>query len=178
MLGVYLYWGQRGFVKPISATAYLDSIKTEINFAYKNGFREIIFTLGNSSFEFAKRNYKIEQIIEIGNFIYDSFKIADEVGFDRATLILGAGKCVKVAQGFKNTHNRFGLIDFKALKRDIRDNLGVEIREETKTVKHIISILNRHKKDKEFYKLIVYLAEKRLKKWFGDNKNISIKLNT
>ncbi len=170
--------GTTGFVKPISATAYLDSIKTEINFAYKNGFREIIFTLGNSSFEFAKRNYKIEQIIEIGNFIYDSFKIADEVGFDRATLILGAGKCVKVAQGFKNTHNRFGSIDFKALKRDIRDNLGVEIREETKTVKHIISILNRHKKDKEFYKLIVYLAEKRLKKWFGDNKNISIKLNT
>jgi len=39
-----------------------------------------------------------------------------------------------VAQGFKNTHNRFGSIDFKALKRDIRDNLGVEIGEDPQTV--------------------------------------------
>jgi len=131
--------GTTGFVKPISATAYLDSIKTEIEFAYKNGFREVIFTLGNSSFEFAKKNYKIEQIIEIGNFIYDSFKIAEKVGFKRVILTLGIGKAVKVAQGFKNTHNRFGSISFLLLKDVIRKNLNIEIKEEVKTVKRVVS---------------------------------------
>ena len=35
--------GTTGFVKPISAIAYLDSIKTEINFIKENGFKVIIF---------------------------------------------------------------------------------------------------------------------------------------
>ncbi len=37
--------GTTGFVKPISATAYLDSIKTEINFAYKNGLERLYLLL-------------------------------------------------------------------------------------------------------------------------------------
>ena len=167
--------GTTGFVKPISAIAYLDSIKTEIEFAYKNGFREVIFTLGNSSFEFAKKNYKIEQIIEIGNFIYNSFKIAKEVGFKSIILILGIGKAVKVAQGFKNTHNRFGSIDFIALKRDIKEHLDIKIVEETKTVKHIVSILKEYNREEEFYNLIEDMVKERLKEWFK-RVNIDIKL--
>jgi len=160
--------GTTGFVKPISATAYLDSIKTEIDFSYKNGFREIVFTLGNSSFEYAKRYYKLEQIIEIGNFIYDSFKMAEKVGFKRAILVCGIGKAVKVAQGFKNTHNRFGSIEFISLKRDIKEYLNIEIEEETKTVKRIVSILEKYNIEDKFYKLIKKSAKDRLLNWFKE----------
>jgi len=169
--------GTTGFVKPISARAYLDSIKTQIEFAYKNGFREVIFTLGNSSFEFAKKNYKIEQIIEIGNFIYDSFNIAKEVEFNRITLICGIGKAIKVTQGFKNTHNRFGSIDFNLLKSLIEKELNIKIKEDIKTAKRAVEIIKESSKIKlnQFYLLIEILTKKQLKKWF-EKKDIDFRV--
>jgi cobalt-precorrin-5B (C1)-methyltransferase len=39
--------GTTGWVKPVSNTAYLDSIATEIGFAKANGYETVVLTLGN-----------------------------------------------------------------------------------------------------------------------------------
>lgn len=126
--------GTTGFVKPVSNEAYLDSVRTEIEFAHKNGYETIALTIGNSSLKKAKESYSAEQIVEIGNFIDDSYKILREQGFKKIVLFAGIGKMTKVAQGFKNTHNRFGDMDFKLLEewtgKDLKDyNTAKEIRE-------------------------------------------------
>ncbi len=155
--------GTTGFVKPISSSAYIDSIKTELNFAKSNGYREVILTLGNSSFAKAKEIYNIEQIVEIGNFVYDSIEIADSIGIKKVIFICGIGKATKVMQGHKNTHNRFGQIDFRLLQKEIlrEFNVLVDI-EKSKTVKGIISGLDRDK----FYKLTKDRVDNRIKLWF------------
>ena len=155
--------GTTGFVKPISSSAYLDSIKTELNFAKSNGYREVVLTLGNSSFAKAKEMYNIEQIVEIGNFVYDSIEIADSIGIKKVIFICGIGKATKVMQGYKNTHNRFGQIDFRLLQKEIlrEFNILVDI-ERVKTVRGVILGLNKDK----FYKLIKDRVNNRIKLWF------------
>ncbi|HHB94504.1 MAG TPA: cobalt-precorrin-5B (C(1))-methyltransferase, partial [Campylobacterales bacterium] len=144
------------------------SIKTELNFAKSNGFEEVILTLGNSSFVYAKENYQIEQIVEIGNFVYDSFEIAQELGIKKAILVCGIGKATKVMQGCKNTHNRFGSIDFEALKNDIDKNLGIEVNiESTKTVKGLSMQLNRIGLLDEFYKMVEIKSKEKIQEWFS-----------
>jgi len=66
-LGGISILGTTGWVKPISAEAYLDSIKTEIGFIKANGYAKVIFTLGSSSLEYAQSLYNKESIVEIGN---------------------------------------------------------------------------------------------------------------
>jgi len=155
--------GTTGFVKPISSSAYLDSIKTELNFAKSNGYREVVLTLGNSSFAKAKEMYNIEQIVEIGNFVYDSIEIANSIGIKKIVFICGIGKATKVMQGYKNTHNRFGQIDFRLLQKEIlrEFNILVDI-ERVKTVRGVILGLNKDK----FYKLIKDRVNNRIKLWF------------
>ena len=155
--------GTTGFVKPISSSAYLDSIKTELNFAKSNGYREVVLTLGNSSFAKAKEIYNIEQIVEIGNFVYDSIEIANSIGIKKVIFICGIGKATKVMQGYKNTHNRFGQIDFRLLQKEIlrEFNILVDI-ERVKTVRGVILGLNKDK----FYKLIKDRVNNRIKLWF------------
>ena len=171
VLGGISILGTTGWVKPISAEAYLDSIKTEIGFIKANGYAKVIFTLGSSSLEYAQSLYIKESIVEIGNFVYDSFDIADRLEIKEVVFVCGIGKAVKVAQGHKNTHNRFGSIDFKELKETIKEELKENIDiESTKTVKGIVSQL----KDRDgFYNLIEQKAQIELKKWF---KNIDIKV--
>ena len=72
--------GTTGIVKPVSSSAYIDSVKTEIEFAVQNGHKTLYFTLGNSAFNVAKKHSSEEAIIEIGNFVYDAIKIATNLG--------------------------------------------------------------------------------------------------
>ncbi len=176
VLGGISILGTTGFVKPISATAYIDSIRAELNFIKANSFNKAILTLGNNSFKYAKEEYKKEQIVEIGNFIYDSFKIADELKIEEVVFICGIGKAVKVAQGYKNTHNRFGSIDFIKLRDNIKEKLGVEVDIKTsKTVKGLSMQLKEFGKINEFYSLVEKSAKEQLSSWFL-NLNIYIRI--
>jgi len=159
--------GTTGFVKPISSSAYINSIRVELNFIKANGYREAILTLGNSSLEYAKRYYSKEQIVEVGNFVYDSFKIAQELNITKVLFIAGIGKMVKIYQGYKNTHNRFGSIDFNWLKRDIKKSLGVEIDiQTTKTVKGLSMQLEKLNLKDKLYTLIEEMAKMQIDRWF------------
>ncbi len=110
VLGGISILGSSGFVKPISNEAYLDSIKAEVEFIRANGYKKVVFTLGSSSLKEALKHYLAEQIVEVGNFIYDGLSLAKDLDI---VLYIGIAKALKIAQGFKNTHNRFGSIDFK-----------------------------------------------------------------
>ena len=165
VLGGLSILGTTGIVKPISSSAYMDSITTEIGFIKANGYDKVVITLGNSSFAQAKKHYKEEQIVEIGNFVYDAIAIAQKKGIVKVLFVCGIGKATKVMQGHKNTHNRFGSIDFEALKIVISNELEVEIDTEvTKTVKGITTQLKG--KLEPFYDMVTRDAQKQIKEWF------------
>ena len=160
--------GTSGFVKPVSSKAYLDSIKTEVKFAKANGCEKLIFTIGNISFNYAKESYEEKCIIEIGNFVYDSFKIAQNENINDLVLIAGIGKITKVAFGFKNTHNRFGSVDFDEVQKLIGSNF-----KDIVTIKGLCEKLGKERDN--FYTVIKNKAEKQIKEWFKkENSNISV----
>jgi len=164
--------GTNGFVKPVSSAAYIDSIKTEIFFAKENNYKTLVFTIGNSAFKYAQNLSHSPFIIEIGNFVYDSLKLAKDYGFKDIILISKIAKMTKIAQNFKNTHNRFGEIRFEELKQISKKRLGLNIDiKETKTLRGIIEQLDKTAQAK-FYDLINKEAKKSIKKWF---KEIDIK---
>lgn len=159
--------GTSGIVKPVSSTAYIDSVKTEIEFAKQNGFEPLIFTLGNSAFRVSKERYVEEQIVEVANFVYDSIEIASELEVKEVKFVCGIGKMTKVYQGFKNTHNRFGVIDFVLLQKHIEEELGYKVDiESTKTVKGISQELDKIGLIDDLYTMITRKANEQIKKWF------------
>jgi cobalt-precorrin-5B (C1)-methyltransferase len=169
--------GTTGFVKPVSSTAYIDSVKTEIEFAKKNSYEIVVFTLGNSAYKTALESYSKEQVIEIGNFVYDSIGFAKYLEFKKIIFICGIGKMTKVAQGFKNSHNRFGVIDFDSLKKDIQKELNIEVDiDSTKTVKGISEQLETKDRLLDFYSLITKQATQKAKEWFGEDINIELRI--
>jgi cobalt-precorrin-5B (C1)-methyltransferase len=166
VLGGISILGTTGFVKPISVGAYIDSIKTELSVARANSNKTVL-TLGNSSFLYAKEHYDEIEIVEIGNFIYDSFEMVEKLGFQRAIFVCGIGKATKVMQGCRNTHNRFGSINFVDLKRDIKDRLSIDVDiDKTKTVKGLTLQLKQIDKLALFYNMIEDRAIREINIWF------------
>jgi len=172
VLGGISILGTTGFVKPISSDAYMDSIRTELGVAKANGYHhQAVLTLGNSSFAYAKEHYDEVSIVEIGNFVYDALEIVEDLGFDSALFICGIGKATKVMQGCKNTHNRFGSIDFERLQKEIFETLGVWVDiEVTKTVKGVSLQLKELDRLDDFYNIIQIETDKQFKRWFSDLK--------
>jgi len=157
VLGGLSILGTTGWVKPVSSRAYLQSIEAELDVIRASGYARVVFTLGNRSFERALERYPREQIVEIGNFIYEGLRLAFDRGMD-ASLYVGIGKAVKIAQGFKNTHNRFGSIDFGELGAWIgRDLDGIV------TVKRVSEIVERA----DLYRSVKKRAEAVIEAWFG-----------
>lgn len=167
VLGGISILGTTGIVKPVSSSAYIDSVKTEILFAHSNNYKRLYFTLGNSAFKTASEKADETSIIEIGNFVYDAIEIATQTKIEEVVFLCGIGKMTKVYQGFKNTHNRFGSIDFQALKALILEHLDYEVDiESTLTVKGISQELEEHGLLKDFHTLITQKANEQIKHWF------------
>ncbi|WP_457746411.1 cobalt-precorrin-5B (C(1))-methyltransferase CbiD [Sulfurimonas sp.] len=161
--------GTTGVVKPISSSAYIDSIAVEVAFGVANGCKKLYFTLGNSAYRVALKNADESCIVEIGNFVYDAIAIAKSKGAKEIVFLCGIGKMTKIAQGYKNTHNRFGTIDFVLLQKWIAEELKVSVDiESTLTVKGISQELESQGLLEEFYKMITDKANRQLKIWFKD----------
>jgi len=157
--------GTTGWVKPVSSDAWLDSIRAEVGFAAANRYDQVVLTLGNASLAEAKRLYASEQIIEVGNFVHDALSIVHEAGIGQAVFVCGIGKAVKVMQGHRNTHNRFGQIDLTALAQLIRKEMDVVVAiEDTRTVQGIVSQLGSRRDD--LYAMVEDHAAKVLGQWF------------
>lgn len=160
--------GTRGIVKPISAGAYIDSIETEISVPYANGFETIVFTLGNSAHDYAKKHYDEMQIVEIGNFIYDASALLHNKLFKKVIFITAVAKMTKVAQGFKNTHNRYGTMDFDSIKLWVKDALHVDLGdEEFLTLKAVLQTIPEDKIE-DFVHVLGEKACATFKEWFRE----------
>jgi len=148
--------GTKGIVKPISNEAYLSSIESEISFFTANK-KEFVFSVGNSAKEQVKK-LNLEYI-EIGNFIYDSYKLAKKYK-TIPKLFIPIAKLTKLSLGAKNTNSRYGGIDFKKLQKmfDFRLN-GNSVRE-------IYKNLDFNQK-KIFEKSLITLAKKNLFEWLN-----------
>ncbi|MDC0932494.1 cobalt-precorrin-5B (C(1))-methyltransferase CbiD [Arcobacteraceae bacterium] len=167
VLGGLSILGTTGIVKPVSSSAYIDSVQTEIEFAKQNEYNPLIFTIGNTTFNTAKERYEEAQIVEVANFVYDSIEISTNLDIKKVVLVCGIGKMTKVYQGFKNTHNRFGSIDFVQLKIDIKNEIGYEVDiESTKTVKGLSIELESVGLVEELYTMIAKKANEQIKEWF------------
>jgi len=172
VLGGISILGTTGFVKPISSTAYIDSLEQELNFAKANNYKVVVFTLGNSSYQKAiKTIYDDSYIVEIGNFIYDGIKLAIEKKFVDIYLFIGIAKCVKISQGYKNTHNRFGTIDFVKLQKIVDVDISDVV-----TVKRIKELMDTNSYER-FKTIVVQKAINQIKQWFCYDINISIVLS-
>jgi cobalt-precorrin-5B (C1)-methyltransferase len=176
VLGGISILGTTGIVKPISSSAYIDSIKAEIS-VVANYHNRVIFTLGNSAYEYAKSLYNSDSIVEIGNFIYDSIQILkSHASIKEILFITSIAKMTKVAQGFKNTHNRYGDIDFDSLKRLIKDNLDIHLSDEYATVKAIENSFDNDTKHR-FQSLINSLAQSQMQE-YAKEIGIDIEIST
>jgi len=158
--------GTRGIVKPISADAYLDSIEAEIRFADASEFDYVVLTLGNTAQDYATLHYEKSQIVEIGNFIYDASKRLQNTNFKKMVFITSVAKMCKIAQECKNTHNRFGGIDFYEVKEWLRDELNIDLgAEEFLTLKAVLQKLTQEQ-TKLFTRFLGSKAKNSFKKWF------------
>ena len=157
--------GTKGIVKPISATAYLESIEAEIGVAAEENPNLIVFTLGNTAYDYAKKHFHESSIIEVGNFVYDALGLLKPYSFQTLIFITASAKMTKVAQDFKNTHNRYGSIDFEQIKYTLKTKLGIDLKdEEFLTLKAVLETLNKEQK-KLFVEFITQEAALQLQKW-------------
>jgi len=156
VLGGISILGTTGFVKPVSSSAYIDSIKAELDVIKANS-NYVILTLGNTSYKKALECYSCEDIVEIGNFVYEAIENSRERELD-ITLYIGIAKLVKVAQGFKNTHNRFGSIDFELLAKWLDRDIDGAI-----TVKRVVELVGREYVEQ----IIKKRAKEQLREWFA-----------
>jgi len=99
--------GTTGIEYPVSDEDYMDHLRTEICVIKHSGSKSLVIAPGNVSFEVAKRMFG-DIAVKIGDRVGDTIKLAEEMGFEKVTLISLPGKLVKVAAGIMNTHNKYG----------------------------------------------------------------------
>jgi cobalt-precorrin-5B (C1)-methyltransferase len=170
--------GTRGTVKPISADAYLDSVEIEIAVVDASSSEEVVFTLGNTAHDYANKHYEKSIVIEIGNFIYDASLRLNHTRFKKMVFITSVAKMCKIAQEYKNTHNRFGGINFDEVKLWLKEEIDFDLGSaEYLTLKAVLQKLSTEQ-TKLFVSFLGYKAGMSFKKWFFeldiDIKNIEI----
>ena len=168
VLGGISILGTRGIVKPVSSSAYIDSIETEINVAAAFDESVVVFTLGNTAVDFAREYYSETSVVEIGNFIYDASAKLQNHQFKKVVFITSIAKMTKLAQGFKNTHNKFGTIDFTEVREWIEEEFKYRIQEENfVTLKGVLLSLPQEYHE-AFTRLITHKSALKFKEWFLD----------
>ena len=106
--------GVSGIVKPFSEEAFIDSIRKCMTVAKASGSERVVINSGGKSERFVKSlypNLPQQAFVEYGNYIGETLKIANELGFKYVTLGVMLGKAVKLADGHLDTHSRKTTMD-------------------------------------------------------------------
>ena len=101
--------GVSGIVKPYSEEAFVESIRKCMEVARASGSERVVIGSGMKSEQQLRRLYPDlpgQAFVEYGNYIGETLKMADELGFPHVTLGIMIGKAVKLAQGHLDTHSR------------------------------------------------------------------------
>ena len=99
--------GTSGIVEPMSETALIDTVKTEMNFRAAEGNRVLLVVPGNYGKDFSDNIPGIDAdfAVKCSNFVGEMLDHACELGVD-VVLVSNLGKMVKLAAGIMNTHSR------------------------------------------------------------------------
>ena len=99
--------GTSGIVEPMSETALVDTIRTEMRMRAANGNRVLLVVPGNYGRDFSEGIDGIdpEFAVKCSNFVGEMLDCAVELGVD-IVLVSNLGKMVKLAGGIMNTHSR------------------------------------------------------------------------
>lgn len=118
--------GTSGIVRPFSAKAFVDAIRREAEVCKAVGSDRIVINSGAKSEQFLKAIYPNlipQAFIHYGNFIGETLKIADELGFKEVTMGIMIGKAVKLAEGFLDTHSKEVVMN-KSFIKGLAENAG------------------------------------------------------
>ena len=99
--------GTSGIVEPMSETALVDTIRTEMRMRAANGNKVLLVVPGNYGKDFSEGIDGIdpEFAVKCSNFVGEMLDCAVELGVD-IVLVSNLGKMVKLAGGIMNTHSR------------------------------------------------------------------------
>ena len=121
--------GVSGIVKPFSEEAFIDSIRKCMTVAKASGTNRVVINSGGKSERYVKALYSNlpqQAFVEYGNYIGETLKIANELGFKNVTLGVMLGKAVKLAAGHLDTHSRKATMD-KLFIRQMLEESGCDI---------------------------------------------------
>ncbi|WP_051209553.1 cobalt-precorrin-5B (C(1))-methyltransferase CbiD [Butyrivibrio sp. WCD3002] len=118
--------GTTGIVEPMSDTAIVETIKTEISVRKAEGREILLAAPGNYGLTFLHEVYGIDESIAVmsSNFVYDTVKNAVDSGFSKLLFVGHIGKLVKIAGGIKNTHSMYGDHRMEILSEIVIDVAG------------------------------------------------------
>jgi cobalt-precorrin-5B (C1)-methyltransferase len=121
--------GVSGIVKPFSEDAFIQSIRKCMEVAKASGTERVVINSGAKSERFVKAYYPtlpMQAFVEYGNYIGETLKIANELGFRKITLGVMLGKAVKLAACNLDTHSKRTVMD-KAFIATILQEAGCPI---------------------------------------------------
>ena len=101
--------GTTGIVEPMSNSAIIETIRTEANIRKSEGYRNLVYNVGNYSEEFIKlkAGNLSERTVTCSNFIGDAIDIGVSLEFKGILIIGHIGKLVKLGCGIMNTHSSY-----------------------------------------------------------------------
>ena len=121
--------GVSGIVKPFSEEAFIESIRKCMTVAKASGSERVVINSGGKSERFVKARYPDlprQAFVEYGNYIGETLRMADELGFRQVTLGVMLGKAVKLAAGHLDTHSRKATMDKSVIARMLQES-GITI---------------------------------------------------
>jgi cobalt-precorrin-5B (C1)-methyltransferase len=121
--------GVSGIVKPFSEEAFIDSIRKCMQVAKASGADRVVINSGAKSERYVKALYPAlprQAFVEYGNYIGETLRMADELGFAHVTLGVMLGKAVKLAAGHLDTHSRKTVMDKDFVCQMLRET-GIDL---------------------------------------------------
>jgi cobalamin biosynthesis protein CbiD len=118
--------GTTGYVMPVSAKAWLETIKASLKFLSENSINTCVYTPGRYSEKIALKIIKDlprESFIEIGDFIAYSIRKAVKSGIKNIILAGQFGKIIKIAQGARNTNAKYSSLDLYFIGETVKETV-------------------------------------------------------
>ena len=102
--------GTSGLVEPMSNSALIGAIRTELQVLAAGGEKRLLVTIGNFGERFAvdMLGLPLDYEVKCGNIIGDTLAAAVELRFEQILVVGHIGKLVKLGLGITNTHSSQG----------------------------------------------------------------------
>lgn len=116
--------GTSGIVRPFSSEAFVEAIRRECEVAKAVYPGRLVINSGARSERYVKSQYPDlppQAYVHYGNYIGETLRIAQELGFRQVTMGIMMGKAVKLAEGNFDTHSRV-----VTMNRDFIREMAVE----------------------------------------------------